>query len=376
MLVQHGYKYRFYPTPDQEVLLAQHFGCARFVYNWALNLRTSAFKKWQLSLSNADVQAQLTVLKKDPAKKWLSDVSSVALQQSLNHLETAFDAFFKKKAKYPTFKKKQGEQRFTLMRNAFRIKEGEATLGKFSEPLNIVWSRELPSTPSQCTVSKDSANRYFISFLCDVDVSPLGASKEAVGLDLGLTSFVTLSDGSKIAAPKFLRTLLHRVRRLSRSLSRKTKGSSNYAKAKAKLAKTHARIADQRSDFLHKLSTKLVQRYGLFGVESLNIKGMQRSRMALSVSDASWGEFIRLLSYKAAEAGRIIHQASTWFASTKTCSSCHHKLSVLPLSVRIWTCPACGDVHDRDVNAAKNLLIEALMSIEGSAWARGTLMSA
>lgn len=373
MLVKRGYKYRFYPTPEQEVLLAQHFGCARKVFNDMLHLRTSAYQKWGISLSNADVQAQLTSMKRDSRFQWLNDVSSVALQQSLNHLEQAFQAFFSKKARYPSFKKKNAKQSYTLMRNAFRIKDGQVTLGKFNTPLDIKWSRELPGDPSQCTVSRDAAGRYFISFLCEVDMPALPASKLAAGIDLGLYDFVVTSDGLRVAAPRFLRTMLRRVRLLSRSLSRKTKGSMNYGKARLKLAKLHAKVSDRRSDFLHKLSTRLVRTYGLLGVESLNVKGMQRSRLSLSIGDAGFGEFVRQLEYKAVEQGRTIHRASPWFASSKTCSGCGHQVSALRLSTRSWACPACGEVHDRDLNAARNLLLDALGSVEGSAWTRGTL---
>ncbi|MCX4170805.1 MULTISPECIES: RNA-guided endonuclease TnpB family protein [Paraburkholderia] len=362
MPVKRAFRFRFYPTVAQEQQLAQHFGCVRFVYNHMLARRQQRHKDG-LKSSYADDAAALTALKQTPGCVWLRDVSIVALQASLRHLDTAYQNFFARRAKFPRFKRKQAAQSYSLMRNGFTLRDGKLTLAKMNQPLDVRWSRALPGVPSSLTVSCDAAGRYFVSLLCDDDVAVHAASDKVVAADLGLTTFLTFSDDrAAVRSPKLLAELLHRVRRLSRELSRKQKGSKNRDKARRRLARLHARIADARKDFLHKLSTRLIRENQAVFMEDLCIKGMMRSNLARSIGDAAWGELLRQLAYKAAWYGRTYWQADRFFASSKTCHACGFKLASLALRTREWTCPECGEVHDRDKNAARNLLAAGLLA--------------
>ena len=363
MHVKRAYRFRFYPTPAQESVLSQHFGCVRFVSNHMLARRQQRYRDKQPT-SYKDDSSALTLLKKDPAYAWLNDVSSVALQQALRHLDSAFRNFFSGRARFPRFKRKRAAQSFSLMRNAFTLRNGKLTLAKMKEPLDVRWSRQLPCAPSSVTMSRDTAGRYFVSLLCEVEVSELPKSDKATAFDLGLSSFLTFADDRPPVAPqKFLAKLLHRVRQLSRELSRKTKGSKNRAKARERLARLHARISDMRRDFLHKLSTGLIRENQAVFAETLSIKGMMKSWLARSIGDAAWGELLRQLAYKAKWYGRTFWQAPRTLASSKTCSDCGFKLKVLALSTRSWICPDCGSVHDRDKNAARNVLAAGIRAI-------------
>ncbi|MNR71415.1 putative transposase [compost metagenome] len=354
-LVKRAYKFRFYPTPAQRVTLAQHFGCTRFVYNHMLARRQQR-RAEGLSSSYNDDAAALTLLKREPKFEWLKEVSIVALQAAVRNLDTAYKNFFARRARFPVYKRKQASQSYTLMRNGFTLREGKLTLAKMKEPLDVRWSRALPGVPSSLTVSRDAGGRYFVSLLCEVEVEPLPASVSVTAFDLGLSAYLTFPDGTTVAPPKFLAQLLRRVRHLSQALSRKEKGSSNRAKARTRLAQLHNRVADMRRDFLHKLSTGLIRENQAVFAETLSIKGLLRTRLARGISDAAWSELLRQLAYKAQWYGRTFWQAPRNFASSKTCSECGFKLQTLTLSMRSWTCPGCASSHDRDANAARNLL--------------------
>ncbi len=253
-----AYKYRFYPTEEQKQLLAKTFGCVRFVYNWALRLKTDAYYKESRRLYYNDLSAQLTILKRQPETVWLNGVSSVSLQQSLRHLDRAFLNFFESRGAYPKFHKKSGKQRATFASSAFRWKDGELTLAKMSEPLNIRWSRTLVSEPSTVTISRDAARRYFVSFLVEEEIPQAPENDNCIGVDLGINDFVVLSNGQKFGNQQFFRKEEKRLALAQRALSKKQKGSKNREKAKVKVARIHAKIKDQRLDFLHKLSTRLI----------------------------------------------------------------------------------------------------------------------
>jgi putative transposase len=362
MKILRTYRYRFYPDAVEAVQVARTFGCRRFIFNWALDRRQKCYAAGEPSNYNKD-SAALTSLKKDPERKWLKEVSSVALQQALKDLDDAYQNFFSKKSAFPRFKRKEGWQSFRLMKNAFTYSPGKLQLAKMGKPLNVVWTRPFKGVPSQVTVSRDSAGRYFVSLLVEEDVKSFVANGKCEGIDLGLSTFATFSSARPSVAPsRFLKTLLERVRRLSRALSRKHKASKNRAKARKRLARLHARIADCRNDFLHKLSTTLVRENQALFVESLKVVNlMKNSRLARAIGDAAWGEFLRQLEYKCEWYGRYLWQAPSNFPSSKRCSACGFKLKVLPLSVRKWTCPECGVMHDRDKNAASNLLNEGLL---------------
>ncbi|HEU5230958.1 MAG TPA: RNA-guided endonuclease TnpB family protein [Ktedonobacteraceae bacterium] len=360
---QRAYRYRFYPTPAQARQLAHTFGCVRFVYNFGLRLRTDAYREQGEHLFYSHTSAALTTLKQQPKTAWLNEVSSVPPQQALRHLDTAFARFFKRQAKYPTFKKKHGPQAAEYTRSAFRWDGTHLLLAKLDEPLHIVWSRPLPEgcLPSTVTVCRDAAGRYFVSFRVEEDIAPLPARTEQVGVDLGLTSLAALSTGEKLPNPKHLAKREKQLERWQRKESRRTKGGKNRVKARRKVNKIHGRIADARKDGLHQLTTRLIRENQTICIESLAVKQMvQHPTLAKAISDAGWGKLARQLDYKARWYGRTLIKIDRWFPSSKTCSVCGHVLDSLALDVRWWTCPRCGTAHDRDVNAARSILAEGL----------------
>jgi putative transposase len=363
MNIKRAYQFRFYPTPEQEVILARTFGCARFAYNHMLRLRTDAWQVRQERVGYHETSAALTALKKTEEHAWLNEVSSVPVQQALRHLQTAFANFFAKRAKYPSFKRKDGAQSAEYTTSAFKWDRASLKLAKMDAPLAIRWSRTIPNGAkvTTVTVSKDTAGRYHVSMLCDDVVSARPAASGKVGIDLGLTHFAVLSTGEKIAAPNAFRRNEAKLARLQRRLAKKQKGSANRRKAKLKVARMHARTADSRRDFLHQLSTRLIHENQVIAIESLSVRNMQKNRcLAKSISDASWSEFTRQLEYKAQWYGRTLVGIDRWYASSKRCSDCGHTVAHMPLKVRSWTCPECGARHDRDINAARNVLAAGL----------------
>ena len=365
MRQKRAYRYRCYPTTTQAAVLARTFGCARYVYNWALRLRTDAYHERQERMSYQDVSAALTRLKQQPETTWLNEVSSVPTQQALRHLETAFRNFFAGRAKYPTFHKKHGKQAATYASTAFRwnAEQRTLTLAKIDTPLHIRWSRPLPdgAVPTTVTVSRDRAGRYFVSILIEEEIASLPATTGQVGIDLGLHDVVVLDSGEKVGNPRFFAHDEKKLATAQRRLAKKKLGSKNRAKARRKVARVHARIADRRSDFLHKLSTRIMRENQTICVESLHVKAMvKHPTLAQAISDVGWGEFVRMLEYKAAWYGRTLVKIDRWYPSSKRCHTCGHVLDALVLAIRQWTCPACGAVHDRDVNAARNILAAGL----------------
>jgi putative transposase len=358
-----AYKFRFYPTDEQRIILAQTFGCVRFVYNWGLRTRAVAYREHGEKLFYNDLAAMLPSLKKQ--YPWLAEVSSVPVQQSLRHLDRAFKNFFEGRARYPTFKKKQHSQSTTYAANAFKwdSHSKELTLAKMDTPLHIQFHRDLPkeSKPSSVTVSKDCANRYFVSILVEETIKPLPGTPNVVGLDLGLKSMVILSTGESIGNPKFFAQDEKRLAQAQRRHSKKKKGSKNRQKARLKVARVHARINDRRRDYQHKLSTRIVHENQVLCVESLAVKNMVKNHcLAKAISDVGWGEFVRQLEYKSKWYGRTLVKIDQWYPSSKTCHTCKHVLDSLVLDIREWVCPACDVVHDRDINAALNILTEGL----------------
>jgi putative transposase len=307
--------------------------------------------------------AALTQWKKSEDLAFLAEVSSVPLQQALRHLQTAFTNFFAKRARYPRFKsRKRSRVSAEYTRSAFTWRDGRLTLAKMAEPLDIRWSRPLPegAEPTTVTVSRDGAGRWFVSLLVQDAIAPAPATDAAVGLDAGITCLVTLSTGEKIANPRHERRDRARLARAQRELSRKAKGSANRAKARRKLARVHARIADRRRDFLHKLTTRLVRENQTVVIEDLTVRNLLRNGcLARAISDAAWADLRGMLEYKCAWYGRELVVIDRWFPSSKLCGACGTVRPRLPLDVRVWTCE-CGAVHDRDVNAARNILAAGL----------------
>jgi putative transposase len=364
MDIKRAYRFRFYPTPEQEVILAQTFGCVRVVYNHMLHLRSEAWEQRQERMSYNDTSAALTLLKKQPEYAWLNAVSSVPLQQALRHLQTAFGNFFAKRGRYPQFKRKGSHQSAEYTASAFRWDGQALKLAKMDAPLDVRWSRQIPqgAKVTTVTVSKDAAGRYFVSLLCDDVVSAKSEVAQVMGIDLGLTHFAILSTGEKITAPNAFRKHEKKLAKLQRRLAKKKKGSKNRAKARLKVAKLHAKIADIRKDFLHQLSTRLIHENQVIAVETLAVSNMQKNRkLAKSISDAGWAEFVRQLEYKAKWYGREVVKIDRWYPSSKRCSDCGYTAEKMPLNVRHWTCPDCGANHDRDINAARNILAAGLV---------------
>lgn len=362
-MTQKAFKYRFYPTPEQETLLRRTMGCTRLVYNRALAVRTQAWYEQKKRVGYSDTSAMLTEWKKQEYLQFLNEVSCVPLQQGLRHLQKAFSNFFDGRAKYPTFKKKRNGGSAEFTKSAFKFRDGQVFLAKCSEPLSIRWSRELPpgATPSTITVKLSPAGRWTVSLLVEVEIEPLPKCSSEIGVDLGVTSLVALSDGEKIANPKGFNAKRRKLRKAQKALSRKLHGSNNRHKARLKVAKVHQSIADARKDFLHKLTTRLVRENQTIAVEDLAVKNMVKNpKLALSISDASWGELVRQLEYKCDWYGRILIKIDRWFPSSKRCGNCGHIMEKMPLNVREWNCPICGAHHDRDINAAKNILAAGL----------------
>ena len=358
MIVQKAFKYRFFPNDEQAEQLARTFGCARFVYNHALEFRATAWQQEKKSIDYHTTAARLTEWKKEPEKAFLSEVSSVVLQQALRNLDTAFTNFFEKRAQFPKFKSRRDRQSARYATNAFTFRGGQIMLAKQSEPLDIVWSRPLPDDAKilNLTVSRDTSGRYFVSILVETDLKPLRKINAEVGIDVGIKTLATTSEGEKLENPRPLLRREKRLTRLQRRLSRKVKDSNNRKKARLKVAKLHAKIRDTRRDALQKFTTKIIRENQAIYVEGLNVAGMaQNHNLAKHIVDAAFGEIFRELKYKAEWYERTYLPLDRFFPSSKLCSSCGHLLDELPLSIREWECPTCGAHHDRDINAAINI---------------------
>jgi putative transposase len=369
--VQRSYKYRWYPTNKQAAELTRTFGCVRLIYNKALEARTAAWHTEQRQLGYVRTSALLTEWKRTDELAFLNDVSSVPLQQALRHLQAAFAAFWNKRGGYPKFKaKKRSRASAEYTRSAFRYRDGQLTLAKLDGPLAIVWSRPLPpgAEPSTVTVSRDAAGRWFVSLLVEDAIALMAppihtdtGEVSMVGLDAGLTSLVTLSTGEKLANPRHERRDQQRLAKAQRSLAHKQRGSRNWERARIRVARVHARIADRRRHHLHQLTTRLVRENQAVVIEDLHVRGMTANHaLARAISDAAWSELRRQLEYKCAWYGRDLVVVDRWLPSSKMCSACGRLAVAMPLAVRAWTCQACGAHHDRDVNAAKNILTAGL----------------
>lgn len=353
---ERAYKYRIYPTPEQVCLLDRTFGCVRFVYNSILKWRIESFSKEKKKLNYNSTSSKLTELKKEPELSWLNDVSCVPLQQSLRHQQTAFKNFFEGRAKFPTFKKKRSKQSAEFTKSAFKYCGGQLFIAKSKQPLNVRWSRELPSKPTTITISRDSAGRYFVSCLCRFEPKSLPISKKTIGIDLGLKDLIVTSDGFKSGNPKHTKRYAKKLAIAQRMLSKKKKGSSNFYKAKNKVARIHAKISDCRRDFTHKLTTQLVNENQVISCESLVVKNMVKNRkLAKAISDANWSELVRQIEYKSDWYGRAVAKIDRWYPSSKRCNCCSYVADSLPLHVRSWKCPKCSTLLDRDQNAALNI---------------------
>lgn len=357
-MMTHRWTFRAYPTPTQAQHLARTFGCVRYVYNWALHLRSEAFRVHQQTLGYAETDRRLTHLKRQPDTVWLQEVSCVPLQQALRDLQTAYTNFFEKRAAYPQLKKKSRRQSANYTQRGFSFKPSTKTLSLAKlGVLKVRWTRDIIHIPSSVRIIKTTIGKYFVSLVVDVAPVSWPKSGQAVGIDFGVTHLATLSTGETIDNPRHAERQQRTLRVLQQRLSRAQKGSRRRARARHRLAVAHERIRNARQDTLQKLTTLLVKRFDTLYVEDLNLRGMvQNHAIARVLSDAAIGAAIRLLEDKAARYGKTVIRIDRFFPSSKRCSACRHVLDKLPLTVRAWICPTCGAAHDRDRNAALNLV--------------------
>ncbi|MGW4905412.1 RNA-guided endonuclease InsQ/TnpB family protein [Streptomyces sp. NPDC004270] len=376
--MQLRYAFRLYPDAAQQAALARAFGCARVVFNDAVRAREDARKAGQAFPTAGELSRKLiTEAKKTASRCWLGEVSAVVLQQSLRDAEAAYKNFFASlkgtrkgpRLGSPRFKSRKDARqsvRFTANARWNITGGGRLNLPKIGA-VKAKWSRTLPATPTSVTVVKDAAGRYFASFVIDTDPAAdqarMPETDHTIGIDLGLTHFAVLSDGTKIDSPRFLRRAEKKLKKAHKELSRKEKGSKNRAKARLKVARAHAEVADARREFHHQLSTKLISENQGIAVEDLSVAGLARTKLAKSVHDAGWASFVNMLEYKAERYGRTLVKIGRFEPTSQVCSTCGVKDGPKPLNVREWTCTACGTVHDRDTNAAINVKTAAGLAV-------------
>jgi putative transposase len=370
--VRTAYKCRAYPAPEQASVLNRTFGCVRAVWNRTLAWRHARYYGEQVKTNFTQASAYLTAMKATEDLAWLNEVSSVPLQQAIRHQQVACTNFFAKRARYPRFKSRTGRQSAEYTRSGFRYRDGRLFLAKMGTPLEFTWSwpgiDPASIEPTTVTVSRDPCGRWYVSLAVEVaGPEQLPATGAVTGIDLGIKDFAVTSEGAKIANPRKLARREQALARYQRRLARCQRGSANRARARAKVARAHRKVRASRTDFLHRTSTALVRDHDLIVVEDLAVQNMIRNRsLAKAISDCGWGTFRRMLEYKAARAGRHLIVIGRWYPSSKTCSACGHLLADLSLSTRTWQCPSCRTRHDRDINAAKNILAAGLAVAGGN----------
>ena len=369
ILQQKTYKFRIYPTNTQEKILNKMFGCSRFVWNFFLNKEKEHYLKNQEQteenrgknyLSFFDNAKVLTEIKKQEETKFLQEANSQSLQSTLKHLDVAYKRFFIKKSGYPKFKKKNGKQSFSIPQN-LSIENGKLYIPKLKDGIKIVEHQKLKGRITTSTLSKSKTNKYYISIGVEEDIQQLPKSNKSIGIDLGIKSFCFISDGKEIENPRFFKKQEKKLKLAQKLLNRKKKGSNRRIKQKLKVARLHKKVTQQKQDFLQKLSTKLIHENQVICLEKLNVKGMlQNHKLSKSIQNCSWSSFVDMLKYKAKWFGREIVFVDRFFPSSKTCFECGCINHNLKLEDREWTCLSCGIVHQRDLNAAKNILKEGL----------------
>ena len=375
--IRKAFKSRLYPTLAQAHALDWHFGAVRHVYNRYRAAREGFYQDCGETLSYYDCALDLTDYKRQPGREWLQGAYNQSLQHAIRDLDRAYRNFFAGRARYPRFRRKGDRQsmRYSLgSAMKLRIEGRRIRIPKVGW-VKIVQDRRIEGKPKNMTVSKTKTGRFFVSIQCEIEAELPPAAGPAVGVDLGLNAFAVLSDERKVDPPQHLRQAERRLARLQRRLSRKRRGSKNRAKARHLVARQHEKVADRRADFLHKLSRSLVDAHGHIGLEDLHVAGMVRNRsLAKSISDAGWSEFVRQLAYKGQWYGCEIVKVDRWFPSSKACSACGAVKTALALSERSWACSECGVLHDRDVNAALNIL-KASTARTAGIYARGDMSS-
>ena len=355
-MIHKAYKFRLYPTPDQEEFLCRSFGASRWVYNYFLNYRDSKFKNEGLRVSYFDMQKVFPTLKKQEETSWLKEINSQSLQCALRDLDAAYIKFFKGQSKFPKFKSKNDKQSFEIPQN-WKIIGNAVKIPKLKTPLKFVKHRLIEGKICSITISKTKANKYFISFCCEVENNYQQTKGGEIGIDLGIKDLIVCSDGTKYENHKFYKKNLKKLKTLQRHLSRKRKDSKRRQRAKLKIARLHEKITNSREDLYHKISNDLTNKYSLICLESLNVKNMMKNHnLAQAIGDCSWFSLVNKIEYKAQWKGVKVVKIDQFYPSSKTCSVCNWKKNDLTLADREWTCPKCGTHHDRDLNAAKNIL--------------------
>jgi putative transposase len=362
--ITRSYRIRTYPNGAQRRLRDRWFGAYRWLWNTALEIRTAAYRECGLTLTGNDISRWLTQWKSTEGHEWLKAVPSTCLTQCLRDQDVAFRNFFAGRAQYPKFKRKGSAGGLRFQGAGSGWQRGILSLPKLGV---LKLAESLPSVdrPDLVTLTMDATGRYFVSFCAEVEKAPpsLSCWAPAVGVDLGLKHLATLSTGKKIDNPRHYQARLRYLRQQQRCLARRQKGSRRRERQKLRVARAHAKVKQARQNALHELTTRLTQDYDLIFIEDLNVKALARGRNARSINDASFGEIRRQLTYKSEWHDKILIAVDRWFASSKTCSKCRHVLDELRLDVRYWTCPKCKACHDRDINAARNLLMEGLRQL-------------
>ena len=363
MIKNKTYKFRIYPSAEQEVLLAKHFGCTRFVYNHFLNERKEQYQKDKKS-DNYYAQARsLTEIKNKADTEWLKEVNSQTLQFALRSLDTAFLNFFRGNAQFPKFKSRKHKNTFTIPQFG-SISDGLLHIPKFKEGIKIKLHRDIVGKVGKMSITKTPTGKYYVSIFTEQIIEELHKTNKQVGIDLGLKDFVITSDNKKFKNNRYTKKYAKKLKKAQQHLSRKQKDSNGFEKQKLKVAKIHEKIASCRLDTLHKVSIELVRNYDLISVEDLNVKGMIKNhKLSKHIADASWGNFVTLLQYKCDWYGKCLVKVNRFYPSSKTCGDCGWINQELRLSDRKWTCNSCGVIHDRDINASKNILQEGLRNI-------------
>lgn len=365
MIYRKVYRFRMEPTREQAEALMRMAGARRWVWNWGLARRKEVYRATKRGLPMAQLSAELTALKRQAETAWLKEVDSQLLQQALKDLDRAYQAFFGKRAMFPRFKsRKRDEPRFRIPQRV-RVEDAKVYIPKVGW-VSIRQSQPVDGPIRSATFKRDTEGHWYVTLTTEFEMPevplPPADPDGVVGIDLGLKDFAVLSDGTRIAPPRLYRKAERRLRRAQRAFSRKQKGSQNREKARRHLNKVHAKVRNQRQDFLHKLTTDLVRRYNGLCIENLNLKGMARTKLSKSVMDAALGEFRRLLAYKCAWYRKHLVVVNRYFPSSRRCPACGTINATLTLSQRVWTC-GCGAVHDRDLNAAQNIRAEGMKHI-------------
>jgi len=376
-IIKYTYKFRLEPTQEQKTLLNKHFGSVRWTYNYFLNQRKTEYLNNKKSLNYYDQAKELTQIKKQEDKKWLKEINSQTLQYSLNCLDIAYQGFFNKRTQFPKFKSRKSKNSFTIPQNV-RYDDNKLIVPFFLEGIEMIMERKIKGTIKRANISKTPTGKYFVSILTEMEYTPVSKTGLSVGIDLGLKDFLVLSNGTKIKNHRFLKHYQHQLKLNQQSLSRKTKQSKRYEQQRIKVARIYEKITNSRQDLIQKTTTNLIKNFDIIYLEDLNIKGMShrckakqdengkylpngqsaKSGLNKSILDASWGTFIDVLEYKALWNDKQVIHIDRFFPSSKTCNKCGWINNSLTLKDRTWICPKCGEKHDRDFNAATNILNE------------------